>query len=87
MVIRNKSQLIAKVYSQFEGIDYDETYAPFVGLGAIGIFLVYAVYKNVKVYQMDVKSAFLNGENLDPPHYYYKLEKDVNDLKQTPRAW
>lgn len=62
MVIRNKSQLIAKVYSQFEGIDYDETYAPFVGLGVIGIFLVYAVYTNVKVYQMDVKSAFLNGE-------------------------
>ena len=51
-----------KVYSQQEGIDYDETYAPVARLQAIRMFLAFAAHSNFKVYQMDVKSAFLNGE-------------------------
>ena len=62
VVVRNKARLVAKGYSQQEGIDYDETFAPVARLEAIRIFLAFAAYSNFKVYQMDVKSAFLNGE-------------------------
>ncbi|MGI4673437.1 reverse transcriptase domain-containing protein, partial [Klebsiella pneumoniae] len=62
IVTRNKARLVAKGYSQEEGIDYDETYAPVARLEAIRIFLAFAAHSNFKVYQMDVKSAFLNGE-------------------------
>ncbi|KAJ9552664.1 hypothetical protein OSB04_016709 [Centaurea solstitialis] len=62
---RNKvyrlARLVAKGYSQQEGIDYDETFAPVARIEAIRIFLAYAAHKNIKVFQMDVKSAFLNG--------------------------
>jgi hypothetical protein len=54
--------LVAKGYSQQEGIDYDETYAPVARLEAIRMFLAFAAHSNFKVYQMDVKSAFLNAE-------------------------
>jgi hypothetical protein len=53
--------LVAKGYNQQEGIDYEETFAPVARMEDIWIFLVYATYMNFKVYQMDVKSAFLNG--------------------------
>ena len=62
LVIRNKSRLVAKGFNQQEGIDYDETFAPVARLEAIRIFLAYAAQKNFTVYQMDVKTAFLNGE-------------------------
>ena len=62
IVIRNKARLVAKGYSQQEGIDYDETFAPVARLEAIRMFLAYAAHKKFKVFQMDVKSAFLNGE-------------------------
>ncbi|KAL8146362.1 hypothetical protein AgCh_004198 [Apium graveolens] len=62
IITRNKARLVAKGYSQQEGIDYDETFAPVARLEAIRIFLVYAAHKKFKVFQMDVKSAFLNGE-------------------------
>ena len=62
VVVRNKARLVAKGYSQQEGIDYDETFAPVARLEAIRIFLAFAAHSNFKVYQMDVKSAFLNGE-------------------------
>ena len=62
IVTRNKARLVAKGYSQDEGIDYDETFAPVARLEAIRIFLAFAAHSNFKVYQMDVKSAFLNGE-------------------------
>ena len=62
VVTRNKARLVAKGYSQEEGIDYDETFAPVARLEAIRIFLAFAAHSNFKVYQMDVKSAFLNGE-------------------------
>ena len=63
VVTRNKARLVAKGYSQEEGIDYDETFAPVARLEAIRIFLAFAAHSNFKVYQMDVKSAFLNGES------------------------
>ena len=61
-VTRNKARLLAKGFSQAEGIDYDETFAPVARLEAIRMFLAFAAHSNFKVYQMDVKSTFLNGE-------------------------
>ena len=60
-VIRNKSRLVAQGYTQVEGIDFDETFASVVRLESIRILLAIASHKNFKLYQMDVKSAFLNG--------------------------
>ncbi|MGI4563187.1 reverse transcriptase domain-containing protein, partial [Klebsiella pneumoniae] len=57
-----KARLVAKGYSQQGGIDYDETFAPVARLEAIRMFLASAAHSNFKVYQMVVKSAFLNGE-------------------------
>jgi vacuolar-type H+-ATPase catalytic subunit A/Vma1 len=57
-VIRNKARLVAQGYNQQEGIDYDETFAPVARLEAIRIMLAYASHKNIKLFQMDVKSAF-----------------------------
>ena len=101
VVTRNKARLVAKGYSQAEGIDYDETYAPVARLEAIRIFLAFAAFSNFKVYQMDVKSAFLNGkldEEVyveqppgfeDPDHldFVYFLFKAIYGLKQSPRKW
>ncbi|KAI3681723.1 hypothetical protein L6452_36527 [Arctium lappa] len=100
-VTRNKARLVAQGYRQEEGIDYDETFAPVARLEEIRLFLAYAVYKDFIVYQMDVKSAFLNGKLneevyveqppgfYDPkyPNYVYKLDKALYGLKQAPRAW
>ena len=100
IVTWNKVRLVAKGYSQQEGIDYDETYAPVARLEAIKIFLAYAAHMKFKVFQMDVKSAFLNGELeeevyveqppgfVDPqyPDYVYRLDKALYGLKQAPRA-
>jgi hypothetical protein len=61
VVIRNKARLVAKGYSQVEGLDFGETYAPVARLESIRILLAYATYHGFKLYQMDVKSAFLNG--------------------------
>jgi hypothetical protein len=60
-VTRNKARLVAKGYSQVEGLDFGETYAPVARLKSIRILLAYATYHGFKIYQMDVKSAFLNG--------------------------
>ena len=101
IVTRNKARLVAKGYSQEEGIDYDETFAPVARLEAIRIFLAFAAHSNFKVYQMDVKSAFQNGELEeevyvqqppsfeDPefPNFVYKLLKALYGLKHAPRAW
>ncbi|KAI3770566.1 hypothetical protein L6452_01704 [Arctium lappa] len=100
-VTRNKARLVAQGYRQEKGIDYDETFAPVARLEAIRLFFAYAVYKDFIVYQMDVKSAFLNGKLneevyveqppgfYDPkyPNYVYKLDKALYGLKQAPRAW
>ena len=61
-VIRNKAGLVCKGYAQVEGVEFEETFAHVARLEAIRLFLAFACYKNFKVYQMDVKSAFLNGE-------------------------
>jgi hypothetical protein len=61
VVTRNKARLVAKGYSQVEGLDFDETYAPVARLESIRILLAYATYHGFKLYQMDVKSVFLNG--------------------------
>lgn len=92
---------MAKGFTHIEGLDYDETFAPVAHLEAFRIFLTYAAHKGFKVYQMDVKSAFLNGEldtnvylqhppdfvNLSYPNYCYKLRKAFYGLKQAPRTW
>jgi len=62
VVTRNKARLVTKGYSQEEGIDYDETFASVARLEAIRIFLAFNAHSNFKVYQMGVKSAFLNGD-------------------------
>jgi hypothetical protein len=61
VVTRNKARLVAKGYSQVEGLNFDETYALVARLESIRILLAYATYHGFKLYQMDVKSAFLNG--------------------------
>jgi hypothetical protein len=101
VVTRNKARLVAKGYSQVKGLDFDETYAPVAGLESIRILLAYATYHGFKIYQMDVKSAFLNGpikeevyveqppgfEDSEYPNLVYKLSKALYGLKQAPRAW
>ena len=61
-VVRNQTRLVCKLYSQQEGIDYEESYAPIARTKVVRMFLPYAVSKKFKVYQMDVKSTFLNRE-------------------------
>jgi hypothetical protein len=101
VVTRNKAWHVAKGYSQVEGLDFDETYAPVARLESIRILLAYATYHGFKLYQMDVKSAFLNGpineevyveqppgfKNSEYPNHVYKLSKALYGLKQAPRAW
>nr|GEV64233.1 ribonuclease H-like domain-containing protein [Tanacetum cinerariifolium] len=60
-VIRNKARLVAKGYAQEEGIDFEESFAPVARLEAVWIFIAYAAHKSFLIYQMDVKTAFLNG--------------------------
>ncbi|GJY41231.1 retrovirus-related pol polyprotein from transposon TNT 1-94 [Tanacetum coccineum] len=60
-VIQNKSRLVAKGYHQEEGIDFEESFAPVARLEAVRIFVAYAAHKNFPIYQMDVKTIFLNG--------------------------
>ncbi|KAK8942669.1 hypothetical protein KSP39_PZI009511 [Platanthera zijinensis] len=100
-IIKNKARLVAKGYRQEEGIDFDQTYAPVARLEAIRLFLAYAALKGFTVYQMDVKSAFLNGNIKEEvyveqppgfvdstfPNYVYLLQKALYGLKQAPRAW
>ncbi|GLJ17356.1 hypothetical protein SUGI_0301460 [Cryptomeria japonica] len=100
-VVRNKARFVCKGYAQQEGIDFGETFAPVARLESIRIFLAYSCYKKFKVYQMDVKTAFLNGyldeevymeqlegfEVADKPDCVYRLKKALYGLKQAPRAW
>ena len=60
IIIRNKARLVAQGYNQQEGIDYEETFAPVARLEAIRMLLAFSCHKNFILYQMDVKSAFLN---------------------------
>jgi hypothetical protein len=99
--VRNKARLIAQGYSQVEGLDIREIFAPVVRLEAIRILLAFAASKGFKLYQMDVKSNFLNGviheevyvrqhpgfESLKYLDRVYKLSKALYGFKQAPRAW
>ena len=101
IVTRNKARLVAKGFTQIEGLDFGETYAPVARLESIRILLAYASHHDFKLYQMDVKSAFLNGplselvyveqppdfEDPKYPNHVYKLHKALYGLKQAPRAW
>ena len=92
---------MAQGYTQVEGLDFGETYAPVERLEAIRILLAYACAHDIKLYQMDVKSAFLNGyinelvyveqhpyfEDEKKPNHAYKLKKALYGLKQASRAW
>nr|GEX04221.1 retrovirus-related Pol polyprotein from transposon TNT 1-94 [Tanacetum cinerariifolium] len=100
-VLKNKARLVAKGYRQEEGIDFEESFAPVNCFKAIHIFIANAASKNMTIYQMDVKTAFLNGELkeevyvsqlegfVDPDHltHVYRLKKALYGLKQAPRAW
>ncbi|GKC14549.1 putative ribonuclease H-like domain-containing protein [Tanacetum coccineum] len=93
--------MVAQDYTQEEGIDYDEVFAPVAKIEAIRLFLAYALFKYFAVYQMDVKSAFLYGkfeeevyvcqplgfEDLEFLDRVYKVEKTLYGLHQAPRAW
>jgi hypothetical protein len=61
VVTRNKVQIVAKGYSQVEGLDFDETFGPVARLESIRMLLAYATHHDFKLYQIDVKSTFLNG--------------------------
>jgi hypothetical protein len=101
IVVRNKARLVAQGYTRIEGFDFGETYAPVARLEAIRILLAYACARNIKLYQMDVKSAFINGyinekvyveqppgfEDYKKPNHVYKLKKTLYGLKQAPKAW
>ncbi|GKF58835.1 gag-pol polyprotein, partial [Tanacetum coccineum] len=76
-VIRNKARLVAKGYAQEEGIDFEESFAPFARLEAVWIFVAYVAHKFFTLYQMDVKMAFLNGP-LKEEVYVAQLEGFVD---------
>nr|GFB98509.1 retrovirus-related Pol polyprotein from transposon TNT 1-94 [Tanacetum cinerariifolium] len=100
-VLKNKARLVAKGYHQEEGIEFEESFAPVARIEAIRIFIANVASRNMTVYQMDVKPAFLNGELkeevyvsqpegfVDPYHltHVYRLKKALYGLKQAPRAW
>ncbi|GJV41818.1 retrovirus-related pol polyprotein from transposon TNT 1-94 [Tanacetum coccineum] len=100
-ILKNKARLVARGYRQEEGIDFEESFALVARLDAIRIFLAYAAHMNMIVYQMDVKTTFLNGilreevyvsqpdgfVDQDNLNHVYKLKKALYGLKQAPRAW
>ncbi|GJX08931.1 retrovirus-related pol polyprotein from transposon TNT 1-94 [Tanacetum coccineum] len=99
--VQNRARLVASGYHQDEGIDFEESFAPVARLEAIRIFLAFVAHMNMVVYQMDVNTAFLNGNlreevyvsqldefvDKDNPNHVYKLKKALNGLKQAPHAW
>jgi hypothetical protein len=100
VVVRNKARLVAQGFCQKEGVDFEETFSLVARIEAIRMLLAYAALKGFKLYQMDVKSAFLNGyiekevyvrqppgfKNPKYPNHVYKLHKALYGLKQAPRA-
>ncbi|KAI3810737.1 hypothetical protein L1987_20359 [Smallanthus sonchifolius] len=101
VVVKNKARLVVQGFYQQEGLDYNEVYVPVARIEAIRLFLAYATYVGFKVYQLDVKSAFLYGKvhekvyvtqppGFEDPHNInkvYKLDKALYGLHQAPRAW
>jgi hypothetical protein len=101
VVTRNMAQLVAKGYAQVPGLDFVETFAPVARLESIWILLAYAAHHSFRPFQMDVKSAFLNGPIKEEvyveqppdfkddryPNHVYKLSKALYGLKQAPITW
>ncbi|GJW40160.1 retrovirus-related pol polyprotein from transposon TNT 1-94 [Tanacetum coccineum] len=101
IVVRNKTRLVARGYRQEEITDFEESFTHVARLKAVRMFIAYAAYKNITIFQMDVKTAFLNGplkeevyvsqpkRFIDPelPDHIYRLKKALYGLKQAPRAW
>ena len=101
IIIRNKARLVAQGFNQEKWIDYEETFAPIARLEAIRMLLAFACFKDFVLYQMDVKSAFLNDfindevyveqppgfQSFNFPNHVFKLKKALYGLKQAPRAW
>ncbi|GKC51679.1 putative reverse transcriptase domain-containing protein [Tanacetum coccineum] len=99
--LENKARLVAQGFRQEEGIDFKESFAPVTRIDAIRIFVANAAHKNMTIYQMDVKTSFLNGKlkevvyvsqpegfvDQDNPSHVYKLKKALYGLKQAPCAW
>ncbi|GJS29068.1 retrovirus-related pol polyprotein from transposon TNT 1-94 [Tanacetum coccineum] len=100
-ILKNKARLVARGYRQEEGINFEESFAQVARLEAVRIFLALATHMNMIVYQMDVKTDFLNGilreevyvsqpdgfVDPDNPNHVYRLKKALYGLKQAPRAW
>ncbi|GJX55134.1 retrovirus-related pol polyprotein from transposon TNT 1-94 [Tanacetum coccineum] len=100
-VLKNKARLVAQGFRKEEGINFEESFAPVARIEAIGIFVANAANKNMTIFQMDVKTDFLNGElkeevyvsqpegfvDQDNPSHVYKLKKALYGLKQASRAW
>ncbi|GJY96842.1 retrovirus-related pol polyprotein from transposon TNT 1-94 [Tanacetum coccineum] len=100
-VLKNKAWLVAKGCRQEAGIDFEEPFAPVARLEAIRLFIANAVSQNMMIFQMDVKTAFLNSElnevvyvsqpegfvDPDQPTHVYRPKKSLYGLKQAPRAW
>ena len=101
IIVRNKARLVDQGFNKEEGIDYEETFASVARLEAIRMLLAFACFKYFVLYQMDVKSTFLNGfitegvyveqssdfESFNFPNHIFKLKKTLYGLKQTPRTW
>ncbi|GJZ48646.1 retrovirus-related pol polyprotein from transposon TNT 1-94 [Tanacetum coccineum] len=99
-VLKNKARLVAQGFRQEEGIDFEESFAPVARIETIRIFVANAAHKNMIIYQMDVKTSFLNVElkeevyvsqpegfvDQDNPSHVYKLKKALYGLKQAPHA-
>lgn len=100
-MVRNKSRLVGLGYSQVKGVDFNETFAPVARLDSIRLLFGMAYNLRIKLYQMDVNSAFLNGvlqeevyvsqpKGFEDPHFpdhVYKLKKALYRLKQAMQAW
>jgi hypothetical protein len=101
VVIKNKARFVAKGYSQVEGLYFEETFAPVARFESIHILLTYDTHHNFKLYQMNVKNAFLNGpikeevyieqppgfEDQEYSNHVYKLHKTLYGLKEATSAW
>nr|GEV72969.1 retrovirus-related Pol polyprotein from transposon TNT 1-94 [Tanacetum cinerariifolium] len=100
-VQKNEARLVAQGFRQEEGLDFEESFAPVSRIEAIHIFVANTTHKNMTIFQMDVKTAFLNGElkeevyvlqpegfiDQDNSSHAYKLKRVLYSLKQAPRAW
>ncbi|GKE52583.1 retrovirus-related pol polyprotein from transposon TNT 1-94 [Tanacetum coccineum] len=99
-VLKNKARLVAKGYRQEEGIDFKESFTPVAIIEAIRIFIASATNKNMTIYQINIKTAFLNGElcevlyvsqpkgfvDQDKPNHVYQLKKALYGLKRALRV-